>query len=162
MIRGHSQNEGDNVHSVIEKQIKRYLQSGPIYIPEQYKTLICTTKKTGKPYKVVEMSHDKFYDVKALEESWGTNFNIDEEKNQIKWYDIKVLRVEKEQPEAFFYKTSFSEGAYRKACVRKRVLRARGTGSLIDQSLFSIGLIQAYTEKIALSDAKKRHKRIDR
>ncbi|CAH2098128.1 unnamed protein product [Euphydryas editha] len=156
LIRGHSQNEGDNVHSVIEKQIKRYLQSGPIYIPEQYKTLIVTAKKTGKPYKVVEMTHSKFYDIKALQESWGSNFNIDEEKNQIKWHDIKVLRVEKEHPEAFFYKTSFTEETYRKACVRKRVLRRRGTGLAIDQSLFSIGLTQAYNEKIALSDAKKK------
>ncbi|CAH2107147.1 unnamed protein product [Euphydryas editha] len=90
LIRGHSQNEGDNVHSVIEKQIKRYLQSGPIYVPEQYKTLIVTAKKTGKPYKVVEMTHSKFYDMKALQESWGSNFNIDEEKNQIKWHDIKA------------------------------------------------------------------------
>lgn len=80
LIRGHSQNEGDNVHSVIEKQIKRYLQSGPIYIPEQYKTLIGTAKKTGKPYAVIEMTHDKFYDVKALQESWGTNF--DKKKKQ--------------------------------------------------------------------------------
>ena len=156
LICGHSQNEGDNVHSVIEKQIKRYAQSGPIYIPEQYKTLIGTAKKTGKPYKVVEMTHDEFYDVKALQESWGTNFSIDEKKNKIKWHDIKVLRVEKEHPEEFFYKTSFTEEAYRKACVRKRVLRARRTGSAIDQSLFSIGLTQAYTEKISLSDAKKK------
>lgn len=80
LIRGHSQNEGDNVHSVIEKQIKRYLQSSPIYIPEQYKTLITTAKKTGKPYKVVEMTYDQFIDVKALQESWGTNFNVDHEK----------------------------------------------------------------------------------
>lgn len=113
LIRGHSRNEGDNVHSVIEKQIKRYLQSGPIYIPEQYKTLITTAKKTGNPYKVVEMTYNQFYDVKALQESWGTNFNVDGEKNLIKWHDIKVLRVEKEYPDKFFYKT-FAEEAYRK------------------------------------------------
>lgn len=153
LIRGHSQNEGDNVHSVIEKQIKRYSQSGPIYIPEQYKTLIGTAKKTGKPYKVKEMTHNKFYDIKALQESWGTNFNIDEEKNQIKWQDIKVLRVEKEHPEAFFFKTSFSDETYRKVCVQKRVLRANRKAA--DQSFFSIGLLPAYTEKIPLSAAKR-------
>lgn len=153
LIRGHSQNEGDNVHSVIEKQIKRYSQSGPIYIPEQYKTLIGTAKKTGKPYKVKEMTHNKFYDVKALQESWGTNFNIDEEKNQIKWQDIKVLRVEKEHPEAFFFKTSFSDETYRKVYVQKRVLRANRKAA--DQSFFSIGLLPAYTEKIPLSAAKR-------
>ncbi|CAG9568350.1 unnamed protein product [Danaus chrysippus] len=46
--------------------------------------------------------------------------------------------------------------AFRKTCVRKRVLRARGTGTATDQTIFSIGLTQAYTEKIALSDAKKK------
>ncbi|XP_060810179.1 uncharacterized protein LOC106142604 isoform X1 [Amyelois transitella] len=60
LIRGHSQNEGDNVHSVIEKQVKRFLKSGPIYVPQQYITLIQTAKKTGKPYRVTEMTYDKF------------------------------------------------------------------------------------------------------
>lgn len=102
------------------------------------------------------MKHSEFYDVKALQESWGTNFNVDEEKNQIKWHDIRVLRVEKEHPEIFFYKTSFSEETYRKACVRKRVPRTRGTGSAINEPLFSIGLTKAYNEKIKLSQAKRR------
>ncbi|CAG5021511.1 unnamed protein product [Parnassius apollo] len=103
------------------------------------------------------MTHDKFYDVKALQETWGKNFNTDEERNQVKWHDLKVLRVEKDHPEAFFYKTSFTEEMFKKVCVRKRILRVRGSGSpiAIDQALFSIGLTHAYTEKIALSDAKK-------
>lgn len=109
LIRGHSQNEGDNVHSVIEKQIKRHLKSGSIYTPQTYSTLIRTAKKTGNPYKVVEMTHEQFYDVKVLQESWGNNFNIDEDKTQIKWHDIKMLKVEKEHPESFFYKTSFED-----------------------------------------------------
>ncbi|KAL4705836.1 hypothetical protein ACJJTC_017813 [Scirpophaga incertulas] len=86
-------------------------ESGPIYIPEQYKTLNSRAKKTGKPYTVIEMTHNMFYEVKALQESWATNFNIDEEENLIKWHDIKILRVEKEHPEEFFYKTSFAEEA---------------------------------------------------
>ncbi|CAG5004595.1 unnamed protein product [Parnassius apollo] len=104
------------------------------------------------------MTHDKFYDVKALQETWGTNFNTDEERNQVKWHDLKVLRVEKDHPEAFFYKISFTEETFKKVCVRKRILRLRGSGSAIaiDQSLFSIVLTHAYTEKIALSDAKKK------
>nr|CAH7753406.1 unnamed protein product [Callosobruchus chinensis] len=36
LIKGHTQNEGDSVHSVIESQIKRSLKSGPIYVPMQY------------------------------------------------------------------------------------------------------------------------------
>lgn len=148
LIRGHSQNEGDNVHSVIEKQIKRHLKSGPIYSPQTYSTLIRTAKKTGRPYKVVEMTHDKFYDVKALQESWGNNFNIDEDKTQVKWHDIKILRVEKEHPGSFFYKTSFADNAFKKTAVRKR--RAA------NQSFISVDLTRAYTGKTPLSDAKRK------
>lgn len=45
LITGHSQNEGDNAHSVIEKQVKLALKSGPIFVPEQYVALIRTAKK---------------------------------------------------------------------------------------------------------------------
>ena len=148
LIRGHSQNEGDNVHSVIEKQIKRHLKSGPIYSPQTYSTLIRTAKKTGRPYKVVEMTHNKFYDVKILQASWGNNFTIDEHRNQVKWHDIKVLRVEKEYPQVFFYKTSFGDETFKKTFVRNR--RAA------NQSFISADLTLAYTEKIPLSAAKKK------
>lgn len=149
LIRGHSQNEGDNVHSVIEKQIKRHLKSSSIYTPQTYSTLIRTTKKkTGNPYKVIEMTHEQFYDVKVLQESWGNNFSLDEDKTQFKWHDIKILKVEKENPEAFFYKTSFEDKTFKKTYERKR--RAA------NQSFTSVDLTRAYSEKIPLSDAKKK------
>lgn len=82
----------------------------------------------------------------SFEEEWGTNFNLDEDRNQVKWQDIKVLRVEKENPGAFFYKTSFSDENYKKVSVRKRRTKD-------DQIVFT-GLKQAYTQKIPLSEAK--------
>lgn len=146
LIRGHSQNEGDNVHSVIEKQIKRHIKSGPIYTPQQYCTLIRTAKKTGRPYQVEEMTQEQFYDTKMLQEEWGTNFNLDEDRNQVKWHDIKILRVEKENPGAFFYKSSFSDENFKKVSVRKRRTKD-------DQIVFT-GLKQAYSQKIPFSEAK--------
>lgn len=56
LIAGHTQNEGDNVHSVIEKSIKRSLKSGPIYVLYQYVSLIRGAQKNGNPYKVFEMT----------------------------------------------------------------------------------------------------------
>ncbi|KAJ8928723.1 hypothetical protein NQ314_018688 [Rhamnusium bicolor] len=53
LITGHSQNEGDNAHSVIERQINRAKKAGSIYNPEQYVSLIRCAKKTGVPYKVL-------------------------------------------------------------------------------------------------------------
>lgn len=66
------------------------------------------------------MTHKQFYDVKVLQESCGTNFSKDNDRNQVNWHDIKVLRVEKEHPGAFFYKSSFEEETFKKTCVRKR------------------------------------------
>lgn len=40
LITGHTQNENDSVHSVIERAVKRVLANGPIYHPSQYKTAI--------------------------------------------------------------------------------------------------------------------------
>lgn len=96
LIEGHSQNEGNNVHSVIEKQVKRHIKSGPIYTPLQYTTLIRTATKTGLAYKVHGMTYDRFYNLKVLQEAWGSNFDMDENGNQIKCQEIKVLKVEKD------------------------------------------------------------------
>lgn len=54
LIKGHTQNEGDNAHSVIEKETKKVLKSGPIYVPSQYFTTIRTAKKSGEPFEVTE------------------------------------------------------------------------------------------------------------
>lgn len=53
LITGHTQNEGDSVHSVIERQIKRALKAGPIYIPAQYAQLIRTAKKTANRMRLM-------------------------------------------------------------------------------------------------------------
>lgn len=66
LICGHTQNEGDAVHSVIEKNIKRNLKSGPIYVPSQYVQIIKTAKKSGEPYHVNELSYSDFVSLKKL------------------------------------------------------------------------------------------------
>lgn len=75
LIKGLRQNEGDNVHSLVEKEIKKILKSGPIYIPPQYIPLIKNAKKTGTPFYVHELDFHAFVDCKNLQEQWGYNFN---------------------------------------------------------------------------------------
>uniref|UniRef100_A0A6P7GH04 Uncharacterized protein DDB_G0271670-like n=1 Tax=Diabrotica virgifera virgifera TaxID=50390 RepID=A0A6P7GH04_DIAVI len=110
-------------------------------------TLIRTAKKTGKPYYVEELTHDKFYDIKTLQEEWGNNFTVNDNREQVKWHDIKQLRVEKQQPMTFFYKTSYEETVFKKVFVRNQ----RRT----EVHKFS-PLKQAYLQKIPLGDNKKR------
>lgn len=55
LIRGHTQNEGDSDHSLIERNMKRLKKSGPIFLPETFITGIRTAKKSGEPFKVKEI-----------------------------------------------------------------------------------------------------------
>lgn len=150
LIHGHSQNEGDNVHSVIEKQVKRHLKSSPIYVPEQYVTLIRMAKKNGPPYRVHEFTCENFYDLKTLQEEWGNNFNVDTDRMKVKWHDIKIIRVEKGHPLAFFYKTSYEDITFKKV----NVCNLKTTRSPVN--LNSLRLVQAYSKKIPLADNKKK------
>ncbi|CAG4992861.1 unnamed protein product [Colias eurytheme] len=120
LIKGHTQNEGDNVHSLIEKEIKRNKKAGPIYAPCQYVTLIKNAKKNGKPFTVKELTYDFFIDIKNLQEKWGYNFNEDEDKNTISFNDIKILNFRKSEPFAFYFKTSYTQTEYRKCNSKHR------------------------------------------
>jgi hypothetical protein len=149
LIVGHTQNEGDNVHSVIEKQVKRYMKANAIYVPDEYITLIRSAKKNGRPYNVTEFHHTDFYDLKKLQEDWGNNFAIDDEKRKVVWQDIKIFKVEKNYPRAFFYKTSYTDTTFRKVNVHPRI---RGSSDL--NKWTSIELRKAYSRNFVLAENK--------
>nr|CAH7736079.1 unnamed protein product [Callosobruchus chinensis] len=109
LVQGHTQNEGDNVHSLIEKEIKKNLKSGPIYTPQQYIPLIKCAKKSGKPFIIHELGFDFFKDLKHLQENWGYNYNENDKREPVIWNDIKIFRFCKGEPFTVFYKTSYEE-----------------------------------------------------
>ncbi|CAG9825704.1 unnamed protein product [Phaedon cochleariae] len=104
LITGHTQNEGDSVHSIIEKQIKRSLKSGPIYVPNQYALIIRDAKKTGNPLKVHELSHEDFISLKCLADDIGLK-----SLKRVKITEIKVLQFSKDNPTVMKYKLSYSD-----------------------------------------------------
>lgn len=63
-VSGHSQNEGDSTHATMEKVIKKYKKSNPIYVPNQYACIIRSAKKTGLPYKLNELCFKDVVDLK--------------------------------------------------------------------------------------------------
>ncbi|KAJ8964508.1 hypothetical protein NQ314_004796 [Rhamnusium bicolor] len=113
LIVGHTQSEGDSVHSTIEKQVSRSLKSGPIYSPEQFITIIRSAKKNGQPYHVKELTYDDFANVKQLMTDLGPNFNVNTDEEQVPINDLRVVKVEKQQPFKYFYKTAFSDSEYK-------------------------------------------------
>lgn len=88
---GHTQNEGDSVHSVIEQLKKRMLRSGPIYAPTQWTPILRLAKKRGKPYDVKEISTSDVMDLKLLSRDMGPNFTINTNDEKVKWNGIKVM-----------------------------------------------------------------------
>lgn len=103
-ITGHTQNEGDCVHSTIEKNISRSLKSGPIYVPSQYAQIIKSSKKKGNPYCVNEMGFKDFYSMKSLADDIGYTKN-----KRFKITDVKIYKVTKNEPTKAFFKTSYEQ-----------------------------------------------------
>ncbi|XP_050300714.1 uncharacterized protein LOC126739194 isoform X1 [Anthonomus grandis grandis] len=83
------QNEGDSMHATIEKEKKRVLKSGPVYIPAQWVTIIRSAKKTRVPYKVNEISCRDIYDLKALSTAMSNNFVKNSNSEKVISKDIK-------------------------------------------------------------------------
>ncbi|KAG5877470.1 hypothetical protein JTB14_029404 [Gonioctena quinquepunctata] len=81
LIKSHTQNEGDSVHSLIETQMKQALKSGPIYSPGLI-SLIRTAKGTGEPFSVNQLSYEHFFDLKHLASDIGPLRIVKNTKNQ--------------------------------------------------------------------------------
>ncbi|CAH0674053.1 unnamed protein product [Spodoptera exigua] len=148
LITGHTQNEADSVHSLIEKEIKKNLKSGPIYSPDQYIALIKNAKKSKPAINVHELTFDSFVDTKILQEEWGYNYNTNMDGQTVNWNNIKVLMMKKEKPFSIFYKTSYKDDCFQEIDVRNK----RKKMKLITE----ITLKKAYTERQDISLNKKK------
>lgn len=144
LIRGHTQNEGDAAHSVIEKHIKRSKKSGPIYVPDQYVSLIRTAKKKGEPFRVNELTFSDFYNLKSLEEEMSFNTTKNEKGDQIKISQIKMVEFKKGE-NTYRYKLGY-EGEW--------IIAPTRTGRSINKKT-NITLKQFYKSKIIISGRKK-------
>lgn len=144
LIVGHTENEGDSMHSCIEKEKSRVLKSGPLYVPSEIVTVAKSAKKKGCPYSVTEMSTENFIDWKNVTEQMGKNFSINEKGEKVFWNEIKILTVRKESPNKIFYKTSYSDEEYNIIDIRRKVRTTRP----------EIVLTQAYKEPPSIPKKK--------
>lgn len=93
---GHTQNEGDCIHSTIETAASKI----PIYTPAQWYTVARTACKKN-PYKVREIN--AFYDMKKLTTTITNNMD------KIKWNAIKEIMIDANSPEIVKVKYGHSE-----------------------------------------------------
>ena len=91
---GHSQNENDSIHGVIEKSRKGV----SVFVPKQYFTLIAKARsKPHKPYIVNEVHQGMIFDFKKVA-SCMKNFNVGENGCRIKWINICETKLMKREP----------------------------------------------------------------
>lgn len=149
LVSGHTQNEGDNAHSVIEKNIKRCLKSGPIYTPDQYVTLVKTAKKTGTPYTVMELSYEDFFDLKKLTMQTSFNFNKDTLGGNVKFMDASIFKVERENLDRFYYKTSYDND------LDYKIVNIKPKNTRTSITFDHVQLVPAYKDSLPIP--KKKH-----
>jgi hypothetical protein len=114
LIKGHTQNLCDNIHSVIERKIERVLKSGPIYTPEGFTTAIKGAKVTGEPYKLTEMDYDDFLDLKQLAKDLQLSMT------NVKISEVVAIKVISGHPKSLFYKYSYESDKWEEAIVIKK------------------------------------------
>ncbi|XP_062529653.1 uncharacterized protein LOC134200558 [Bombyx mori] len=149
LIKGHTQNEGDNIHSLIEKEITKNLKSGPIYSPHQYVAIIKNAKKSGKKFLVHELTFESFLDLKKLQEDWGFNFNKTKDGETVSWNELKVIKVSKDTPFSFFVKTSYRDSEYQEVRIRNTRKKMLPLSEIVSTKY-------VYISKQELSENKKK------
>lgn len=113
----HGQNEGDSAHSTISSAVSR---SGNIFIPSQL-VPIFRLARTKQPYIVDEMQYNDFLDFKKLSKERNTLKSTSaDSKEGINWLEIMEMRVEKDNPDMIFFKTSHLEEKYRSMTLSKK------------------------------------------
>ena len=144
--RGHTQTEGDSVHSVIEKAAR----SIPVYTPEQWYTVVRTAKRK-QPYFVVEMEKENIFDLKALQRDTTLNWDKNEANEKVYWNKLKIVETNPDFPNVLLYKCDCTD---RQFC--KMILTQRGRKS-INVNFNNVRLKQLYFDRIPLSKKKYDH-----
>ncbi|XP_073956134.1 uncharacterized protein [Choristoneura fumiferana] len=107
MEKGHTQNEGDSVHSAIENAAR----TKKIYTPKEWQLLVRWAKNSTEcPYEVRDMTKDDFYDFKdrVSDKLWSKNIR----GQKVKWNSIKEVHVAATDPNKLCYKYDLSAEHY--------------------------------------------------
>lgn len=86
-----------------------------------------------------------------MQENWGYNFNTDEQKNNVVWNNIKVLKFTKDDPFSFYYKCSYKDD-FKKVNVRNKRKRMPDVEEITMQKAYSQALQLSFAKKNDLKD----------
>lgn len=109
--------------------------------PCKYITLIKTAKKKGTPFVVHELTHDSFVDLKSLAVG---NYTTTEDREKVKWADIKVIKVHRDYNNKFFFKTSYETEEFSSVST---LIKKKFSNTTLPKKL--------YKHKLKISETKK-------
>ena len=92
-VSGHSQKEGDSVHSTIERSSRNIA----VYTSNQWAQQMRSAKRKRSRYIVKELDKRDFYNFKKVAELLR-NFELDTQKGKIRWLKVKRFKLTAEQP----------------------------------------------------------------
>lgn len=121
---GHTQNGGDAMHALIEREKKRSLKGGPLYVPTQLTPIINLAKKNGKTYITNEFRY--FFNIKHLVKNTD-NFTKNSQGEAVKWSNVHIVQLKKNEPNKIFYKMSFFGDEFKVIDVDRRTRRPQAT-----------------------------------
>ncbi|KAJ8728300.1 hypothetical protein PYW08_016685 [Mythimna loreyi] len=110
--KGHTQNEGDSVHSVIE----RASQTKTIFTPHEWRLLVRWAKNEGEPYVVRNVTQNDVFDFKSL-----VNNKIwmkDIQGKKINWSNIREVHADGSDPNKLFFKYDLTQPDYNILVIR--------------------------------------------
>lgn len=92
LLTGHTFNEGDSVHSAIEKASSNV----DVYTPTHW-GMVIRSASHRRQYIVKEIMTEDFFDFKDLSKNL-LNFEVDTEGNKVSWLKIRSIKIKKCNP----------------------------------------------------------------
>ncbi|KAL4718628.1 hypothetical protein ACJJTC_005182 [Scirpophaga incertulas] len=106
LLKGHTQNEGDSVHSVIERASK----TKTVYTPHEWRLLVRWAKTEGEPYLVRNVTQSDVFDFKRLVNNKIWMKDITGKK--ITWNNIREICADGSDPNKLFFKYDLTQPDY--------------------------------------------------
>lgn len=159
LICGHTQNEEDSAHSLIEKAVKKYTKKSPIYTPATYTDIIKNAKPNKPFFELIEMTQTDFIDIKKLQTQLGSNFDTTTTDEKLQTSQYKICNYEKDIPLCFYVQTTYDCEIPHKVDVastkKTRASKDSQEKKKIKNILENVQLTPAYERKIEIPANKK-------
>ena len=102
---GHSQMEGDSVHSTIERATKH----SNIYTPSEWYTAVRLAKRTQPIYEVIEVNTSDVLNFKEVADDCLTNRKSTDDQESLSWLKVKWWQYRKDEATKIYFKYQFDD-----------------------------------------------------